>query len=541
MAGVNHSLQGHMNWSATFYEAFRWWDRINNPPPLPPAPQQLTNAAIQTAYGITQAAAYALPVPAIAVPAPAIPPALPGGVTRPPLIPPLAPDTEPNEEKYLRNARGGPRGLGAVANWTPIRILGSGGGGAVALWEWSGPAAMAPAQTKIAVKNTLAPSKNLNEEGRVMAVVGASLSEHVARLIVPPEILTPAICTARGLSHTWDNVTRQLIIEYCPQGTLDDLLDMRKERNIRFEEMTLWHIFECLVDGCSVLEYGMELTYDPLNRVAAVPAAYVAGPSLTTIVHRDLKPTNIFTGARSASHVSVPAFKIGDFGGAQEWHKIFANTPNLWPSTTYAVNHRKIRRRGTRGYYTPESFHPAWNYNDYRVSPICGKFGSHTNVWQVGAIMYELACFNLGPPEAHLPFTPGHLIHGAAPLGRLYGTQLRNQPGLSNLLKDTIHECLYEIPTNRASLLTLKTRIRTQLNVMTLDPTIRPEGAQDLECPEPITEAQQFLPAFAQVNKQCTALKRWSPGQCTNTVNVWGNNNRPRCGSHWNLRDYPLL
>lgn len=100
----------------------------------------------------------------------------------------------------------------------------------------------------------------------------------------------------------------------------------------------------------------------------------------------------------------------------------------------------------------------------------------------------RLACFNLGPPEPHLPFTPGHFIHGAAPLGRLYGTQLRNQPGLSNLLKDTIHECLYEIPANRASLLTLKTRIRTQLNVMTLDPAFRPEGNQDIECPEPITE-----------------------------------------------------
>ncbi|KAH9216255.1 kinase-like domain-containing protein [Leptodontidium sp. 2 PMI_412] len=484
MAGVNTSRQGHGNWGDRFYDAFRYWDKINNPPPPPPAAQQLTNAAIQIAYGNTQGAAYALPVPPMAVPAPAAPPALPP-VTRPALIPLLAPDTPHNERKYLKRCRA-PRGLGTTANWTPIRILGSRGGGGVALWEWTGPAETAPAQTKIAVKNASIPRQDLTEEGRIMTIVGASLSEHIARLIVPPEQLTPALCTARGVPHIWDNITRQLIIEYCPQGTLDDLLDMRKARNIRFEEMTLWHIFECLVDGCSVLEYGMELMYDPLNKVAVEPPTYVAATNLTTVVHRDLKPTNIFTGSRSTSHVNVPAFKIGDFGGAQEWHKIFANTPNLWPSTRYSANHQLIRRRGTRGYYTPESFHPAWNYNDYRVSPICGKFGSHTNVWQIGAIM--LACFNLGPPEPHLPFTPGHFIHGAAPLGRLYGTQLRNQPGLSNLLKDTIHECLYEIPANRASLLTLKTRIRTQLNVMTLDPAFRPEGNQDIECPEPITE-----------------------------------------------------
>ncbi|KAG4427892.1 hypothetical protein IFR05_016623, partial [Cadophora sp. M221] len=292
-----------------------YWDKINNPPPPPPAAQQLTNAAIQTAYGNTQGLAYALPIPPIAAPAPAAPPALPRAI-RPALIPLLAPDTKDNERKYFKRRRV-PRGLGTGANWAPVRIFGSGGGGGVALWEWTGPAAAAPAQTKIAVKNASFPRQDLTEEVRIMTVVGASLSEHIARLLVPPEQLTPALCTARRVDHIWDNITRQLIIEYCPQGALDDLLDIRKARNRRFEEMTLWHVFECLVDGCSVLEYGMELIYDPLNRVAVVPAAHIPAANPTTVVHRDLKPTNIFTGSRSALHVNVPSFKIGDFGGAQ--------------------------------------------------------------------------------------------------------------------------------------------------------------------------------------------------------------------------------
>ncbi|PVH77363.1 kinase-like protein [Cadophora sp. DSE1049] len=563
MAGVNPATQGTRNWSDEFYEAFRFWDKINNPPRPPPAVQQKRRAAIRASYNASQAVPFTLPALPIVVPAPAVPARLPP-VIRPDNIPLLAPDIEPEEARYLR-ARHWPRRHGGVrANWSAVKILGSGAGGSVALWEWIGPAAGAPKQTKVAVKGARRPRNRLTDEGRIMQELGTARSEHIVKLLVPRHVLTPAMCTRRGLSNRWNGRTWQLVLEYCPGGTLDDLLDIRKARNIRFEERTLWLVFECLVDGCSVLEYGMELGYDENDETAFVPNTYDPTTSLTTVVHRDLKPTNIFIGTRSRSHGDIPVFKVmaaprrsfitplrtfgltfhgiqlGDLGLSEHWQKVFANNPNPWRHIDYERYHRRVRRRGTPKYYTPESFHPGWNHNDYQVSSICGKFGSHTNVWQIGAII--IACFNLGPPEAHLPFTPGHLIHGANPLGRLYGTQLRNQPGLSANLKDTIHECLYELPGNRANLLTLKTRIRSALDSMALNPRSRPEGLQDIECPELVTEAQAALPAFAIVKKQCTALKK-QPGnpQCRNWVDVRTNNIRPRCFHHWDLREFQQL
>jgi hypothetical protein len=53
-------------------------------------------------------------------------------------------------------------------------------------------------------------------------------------------------------------------------------------------ETTLWRICKCLVDGLSVLEYGNEIKWDPLNGEA------VAKPrkEWEALVHFDLKLPN---------------------------------------------------------------------------------------------------------------------------------------------------------------------------------------------------------------------------------------------------------
>ncbi|CZT00486.1 uncharacterized protein RAG0_08513 [Rhynchosporium agropyri] len=538
MAGVIPVvLQGTGGWSRAFYDRYNFWAGVNNNPYVQGAPPpRLANAVMMAEYTRTQGLAYTqelAPVPPVAIPVAAVPAAL----ARP--LGPLAKipnaDAIQDADRFLVGPMSRPRGYGP-ANWVAVRILGSGGEGAVVLWKYVGPAGPAPPQKKIAVKTALRSNRDLTEEGRLMGVVGASLSEHVTRLLAPPEILTPPKRLGLGLTVAWDNTTRQLIMEYCSNMTLDHLLEERIRRRMRLEEYTLWRIFECMVDACSVFEYGMELFYDPLSQQAALPASYNAALNLDTVVHKDLKPNNVFIGSRSGTHVDVPICKIGDFGLAREWPKTFAIP---WQAD-YVGNDGQFRRGGTRGFFTPESFHPGWNYTDYQSSPVCGKFGSHTNVWQMGAIMHMLACFGANFPEANLPYVPGHNIHGAPPLGRLYGTQLRNQPGLSNLLKDAIHECLYKIPTNRASLLKLKTIIRTQIDKMVLDPAILPEHIQNIEQPEPVSEAQDGTPGFATVLKQCTALLK-KPGnpQCGNSLLVRSITTRPRCWRHWDLRAFP--
>jgi hypothetical protein len=63
-------------------------------------------------------------------------------------------------------------------------------------------------------------------------------------------------------------------------------------RGKHFQETTLWRIFECLVDGITVLEVGNDWTAS--NEPEATPR-----PGWHHIVHFDLKPGN------SKSHCNV--------------------------------------------------------------------------------------------------------------------------------------------------------------------------------------------------------------------------------------------
>lgn len=61
---------------------------------------------------------------------------------------------------------------------------------------------------------------------------------------------------------------------------------------VRFQELTLWRIFECLVDSCAVLEHRAE--FDVFGGIPAIPAASVAGTATDpgTLVHFDLTTSN---------------------------------------------------------------------------------------------------------------------------------------------------------------------------------------------------------------------------------------------------------
>ncbi|KAH7389108.1 kinase-like domain-containing protein [Cadophora sp. MPI-SDFR-AT-0126] len=416
---------------------------------------------------------------------------------------------------------------GGHQNWRPVKYLGQGGGGAVVLWEYNGPLA-APPIRKIAVKNKQEPAIDwLWEEGQMIQLLNQSGSEHIVRLLVPPHRLTDADRRIEGGSRSlpvaWTGVVRRLIMEYCPQGSLNRLLVERRRRYLPFEELTLWRIFECIVDGLAVLEYDAELVLDPNNpgHFIADPAWYIQGNPV--VVHFDLKPENskflshnIVVGtvseyglrkavfgvddrrAAAGTHPDTQTWKIGDFGLFMEVHRTGFNQPNgtgwiVPPGGTYVANDIRLRRRGTEGYYCPEQFSPRWNYADYQTSSLCAKFGRKTNVWGAGQIMYELACFDPGHPEAYYPFNPSTLtpphtpfnIGNAPARGITYGTHLRATP-YSNELKDMIHECLYEEPSHRPKLRNLKRRI-TDAIATCLAAGTRPEGWHTLNTPEPRT------------------------------------------------------
>ncbi|KAH9216262.1 hypothetical protein DL95DRAFT_122624 [Leptodontidium sp. 2 PMI_412] len=249
------------------------------------------------------------------------------------------------------------------------------------------------------------------------------------------------------------------------------------------------------------------------------------------------------------THPFTPVWKIGDFGLARNTLRVGHNVPVAlggagWlGGSSYVTNNGQLRTVGTPGWYVPEQFTPRWNYRDYRASSLCAKFGSWTNVWQLGAIMYSMASIYDGPPEPWYPFHPSalpasrsFLIGGAPALGITYGTKLRITK-YSVTLKDAIHECLYEEPTHRPTLIALKARIAAAIAARLAAGDV-PEGWQDLDMPEPRTPA--MVRRDPATWKPCTRTLGQNVGpQCGKLVRADPENMRVRCPKHFNLIRHP--
>ncbi|KAK0124073.1 hypothetical protein ONS95_009059 [Cadophora gregata] len=269
-----------------FIAEYQAWQAINSPT-LPPTPAAIV-------VGVYNASRHTVYNPG----APVGPPPATGPTQRQSIIPPnnkpaLAPAPTPGIFPAW-TAPVAPDVYNA-ANWRGVKQLGQGGFGTVTLWEYIGPQP-APPRDKIAVKLGANPDLWLRDEGWYMEDLAQGNSQHIVKLLVNPvTIVTPAMAAAEGLGPGWPGTVRRLIMEYCPQGSMRKLIDMRRERNIRFEELTLWRIFECLVDGCAVLEHGLEF-HTPPNGVAQIPdgshtyARNDTDPGV--LVHFDLKPDN---------------------------------------------------------------------------------------------------------------------------------------------------------------------------------------------------------------------------------------------------------
>ncbi|KAG4436513.1 hypothetical protein IFR05_008019 [Cadophora sp. M221] len=291
----------------TFTVEFRAWQLINDPAAAP------TPHALAHVYTGMNATPY---VPTNAGPPPPVAPTPNLPIIRPENKPPLDPVPGGAAVALLAPVPGFAPGALGGPTWNGVKVLGAGNFGSVQLWEWHGPRAQRPVPDKIAIKVGNLPTTFLKQEGDYMTNLNAAGSQHIFRLLVSPAtMITPQMVAAEGLIGNWlapGGRVRRLIMEYCPQGSLQKLIDMRQARNIRFEELTLWRIFECLVDGCSVLEHGLEYTSNAAG-AAAVPAgsnAFLGPQDPGVLVHFDLKPANIMTVERERpGHLDTPVCK----------------------------------------------------------------------------------------------------------------------------------------------------------------------------------------------------------------------------------------
>ncbi|KAK1595894.1 uncharacterized protein LY79DRAFT_510400 [Colletotrichum navitas] len=212
-------------------------------------------------------------------------------------------------------------------------------------------------------------------------------------------------------------------------------------------------------------------------------------PQQTT--HFDLEPSNVLASS-SVDNGNMPIFKIADFGSVQFFSECATN-PAYFDKDLFW----KCRFSGKGNYFTPEQFTRQWDHLDLQTyladdnlpnyfvaadgtkPPVAGNYGMHSNIFQVGVIIWcaiTLCAFQpLTAMKYRLPDGQDIVTWGGA---------LQNERfnGVDEELRGLVQRCMAEDPVQRPSLGLLMRIIEDRL------------GANDLEPEEVVaTWAQEFF------------------------------------------------
>ena len=160
------------------------------------------------------------------------------------------------------------------------------------------------------------------------------------------------------------------LLEYCDQGSLDDLLRIKIKEGELFSERFILHSMEGVGRGLSWLHYGM-------NHPEAEKAAAVRGWNMTC--HLDVKPQNIFRSSRS-NHPTYCRIVLGDMGCSVSSNDIASGEAQA-----------NLQQFGTPAWYPPEGLVNI-------VGPGKTHYGTQTDIWEVGATAHTL-CRRIFLPE----------------------------------------------------------------------------------------------------------------------------------------------
>jgi hypothetical protein len=114
---------------------------------------------------------------------------------------------------------------GVAGNWKATKLLGAGGFGLVALWEYQGPANVQDQKYRqVVVKEIMSGDpgqRNMSPEYRILNELQKTGSAHVNHVLTRAR---PIDTDTENIDQEWDGLIKRLILEYCPLGDMSVLI-----------------------------------------------------------------------------------------------------------------------------------------------------------------------------------------------------------------------------------------------------------------------------------------------------------------------------
>ncbi|TQN70294.1 hypothetical protein CSHISOI_05193 [Colletotrichum shisoi] len=309
-----------------------------------------------------------------------------------------------------------------------------------------------------------------------------------------------------------------IFVEHAAQGDLNMWLSKASRSGTRWPVRAIWMLFKSLAQGLAGMGYplqerfdGSRSEWDPNDSIEEnlpddFPMSEMYQPQSTT--HFDLEPRNVLASS-SMTNGNMPVFKIADFGSVQFFsqiamHKQYFDKELFW----------KCRFSGKGNYFAPEQFTRQWDFlnvqthladdnapnpfvaEDGTKPPLAGNYGMHSNVFQVGVIIWCAITLCAFQPLTAMILT--------LPNGRevvTWGGALQHERfnNVDKQLKCLVQHCMAEEPANRPSLGVLMRTIEDRL------------GSNDLESEVAVADwAQNFFSSPQSARND--GLKREFPG-----------------------------
>ncbi|KAL8977578.1 MAG: hypothetical protein Q9205_006646, partial [Flavoplaca limonia] len=341
----------------------------------------------------------------------------------------LGDDSKRGSELFLRSYHG------YEAGWVGKEVLGIGSEGRVGLWE------KYDSDGKVTDEVCIKQKKNLNNDPKLRKPMDVKILEDLR------DRANNGSTRLRAYRRYPEIIAHRLYMDFCRHGDLYWLIQRYRHKKQYLPEEFIWDVFHHLVNAVKAMDAG------PSN------PKY---PELTTFVHRDIKPDNIFLAdSRGYDEGGIPIYPttiLGDFGLA-----------TITGVDDNRHNPSMLKWRGTPGYKAPEQHvtfdlrqlyslnETNWkNKNDYIPKGVTSEWpllGTHTNIWGVGASIYEL-----------IVLTPVAFdLNKAATEGKVLGkVETHRIPEYSKALTDLVHQCLKIDPERRPTLQELETKIESR-------------------------------------------------------------------------------